>query len=115
MLEFVVACSDSSGGSLSQSTDVIFYQLSNGRIALQLASSSPGNSTNANIRLSHVRLIGRAAAGSRLRAVYNDGSLVANVVFALVLFNQTNRSGQISYIQITRDGRFTAQGLVRSR
>jgi hypothetical protein len=108
----IAACSDNQGGSLSDSTDFIFYQPSDGVVTMQRASSQTGNSTNANIQFTNAQVLGQAAKGTKFRAVYNNGDLMANVGIGPILFYQAEETEQLMYMQVSRDGRVSARGVV---
>lgn len=101
----VVACNDGAG----RGTDFIFYQTNNGSLIRALSYSQPPSLTD-------FQILGEAMRGTKLKAIYNDGSLSGNAGSrgaGAVLYYQNN-SGQpgLVALQVDRDGRISGQGPV---
>jgi hypothetical protein len=101
----VAACNDGAGIG----TDFIFYQAANGSLVKALSYSQPASLTD-------FQYLGEAARGTKLKAIYNNGSLAGNTGSrgaGAVLYYQDN-SGQpgLAALQVDRDGRVLDQGRV---
>ncbi|KAK4555658.1 hypothetical protein LTR86_007411 [Recurvomyces mirabilis] len=97
----IAACRDITGSG----TDYIFYQAGNGSLVRALSYSSA---------LSDFQVLDvQPAAGTKLRAVYNNGtSLGGSSPGAMLFYQAANATGQLSILEVDRNGQQTSSRLL---
>lgn len=101
----LASCSDRSGNG----TDYIFYQTSNGSLVQALCSY--GGSGTA-YQFHDFKVLTSASKNTKLTCIYNDGSIANTSAGAVVYYQASASSNEISYLQVDRSGNESGSGKV---